>query len=317
MKKAIVLGATGNMGSVLVEELTNRGIHTIAFARTEAKLKNLAKRISNKHLLTCSVGDAFNSESIVTATSGVDIIYHSVNLPYPEWEKKLIPLTSSVLAATKALNAKLVFINNIYSYGRSTTAKVTEEHPRLAHTKKGRIRLQMEQMISHAHLNGTTSFIVRLPDFYGPYAENTMLHFTLQAIATGKKARFIGGLDIPREFIYMPDAAKAVVDVSLHDHAYGQEWNIPGAGVITGREIIRIAEKAVGKQGISVGTIGKGILSLLGIFNRQMKEVVEMLYLTQTPVILSGAKYEREIGAVPATPYEQGITETVKILYGN
>ncbi|MNI93293.1 hypothetical protein D3C73_1512210 [compost metagenome] len=45
-----------------------------------------------------------------------------------------------------------------------------------------------------------------------------------------------------------------------------------------------------------------------------MKEIVEMLYLTKEPVILSGSKYERTVGAIPATPFEQGIAVTVRAI---
>lgn len=45
-----------------------------------------------------------------------------------------------------------------------------------------------------------------------------------------------------------------------------------------------------------------------------MKEVVEMLYLTEEPLTLSGAKYEKWIGPIIATPFEEGITATVKAL---
>ncbi|MNO78607.1 hypothetical protein D3C76_697550 [compost metagenome] len=82
---------------------------------------------------------------------------------------------------------------------------------------------------------------------------------------------------------------------------------------ISGRDIVRIAQAAQGsrKPVISVGKIG---LSLLGTFIPVMKEIVEMLYLTQEPVVLSGGKYERIVGPIPTTPFEQGITETVLAL---
>jgi short-subunit dehydrogenase len=41
MKKAVVLGASGGMGYALVNELTERGIETVAFARTKEKLQKL------------------------------------------------------------------------------------------------------------------------------------------------------------------------------------------------------------------------------------------------------------------------------------
>ncbi len=43
-----------------------------------------------------------------------------------------------------------------------------------------------------------------------------------------------------------------------------------------------------------------------------MKEIVEMLYLTEEPLTLSGEKYRKRIGQIPATGFEQGISETIR-----
>jgi short-subunit dehydrogenase len=48
MKKALVLGASGGMGYALVNELTERGIETVAFARTKEKLQKLYHGKKNK-----------------------------------------------------------------------------------------------------------------------------------------------------------------------------------------------------------------------------------------------------------------------------
>ena len=97
-----------------------------------------------------------------------------------------------------------------------------------------------------------------------------------------------------------------VAELAGKDFAYGQNWNIPGAGLISGREIVRIAQKASGqvKPVIPLKKLG---LSLIGMSVPVMKEVVEMLYLTEEPLTLSGEKYKRFIGPITATPFQEGI----------
>ncbi|MFE3573816.1 hypothetical protein [Lysinibacillus sp. NPDC059133] len=60
-----------------------------------------------------------------------------------------------------------------------------------------------------------------------------------------------------------------------------------------------------------VRTVSKGMIRLIGIFTPSMKEVVEILYLIEEPVILSGEKFEKEIGALPSTSYKVGLEETI------
>jgi nucleoside-diphosphate-sugar epimerase len=314
MEKAIVVGATGGTGASITEELVKRGVQTVAFGRSRRKLEQLSARLGHPDHLVIAVGDAFRPDNIVAASEGADVLFHCANVPYNEMVSKLIPLGESVMEAAERLSLKVVVIDGIYPYGRRQMALATEEHPKQPHTRKGKIRLAYEQLLFNDRWNKAKVLIVRLPDYYGPTAnEASYLGSTLEAIAAGKMAFFIGNMHVPREFVYLPDAAFMIVELAGRDNTFGQNWHIPGAGLISGTEIVRIARQASGntKPVISLGKIG---LSLLGMVVPVMKEVVEMLYLTEEPLVLSGDKYERLIGPVRATAFEEGIADTIRAL---
>ena len=314
LKKAIVVGATGGTGAAIMEELTKRGIQTVAFGRSFEKLEQLRARLGNPKKVTIATGDAFRPNDIIKAAEGADVLFHCANVPYHEMERKLIPLGESVMVAADQLSLKVVAIDGIYPYGRRQMDRVTEDHPKQPHTRKGKTRLAYEEMLFDRRWSRAKVMIVRLPDYYGPSAnEASYLGSTLEAIAAGKMAFFIGNIRVPREFVYLPDAAFMITELAGRDDAYGENWHIPGAGQISGREIVRIAQQASGsaKPVVPLGRVG---LSLLGMGVPVMKEVVEMLYLTEEPLVLSGEKYERLIGPVRATTFEKGITETIRAL---
>ncbi|EPZ44745.1 MULTISPECIES: SDR family NAD(P)-dependent oxidoreductase [Alicyclobacillus] len=316
MKRAIVIGATGGTGAAIVEELVQRGMQVTAFGRSRAKLEQIATQLGNPKHLTIAIGDAFQADDIIQASSEADVMFHCANVPYHEMATRLLPLGEAVMRAADQIGLNVVVVDGIYPYGRRQAEFVTEDHPKEPHTRKGRIRLQFGQMIFSNRWKNARPLIVRLPDYYGPTANQaSYLGGTLNAIAKGKLGFFIGNMRVPREYVYLPDAAKMVVEIARNGQAYGQEWNIPGAGVIPGREIVRIARSVAGstKPVIPLGKIG---LSILGLFVPAMKEVVEMLYLTSEPLRLSGEKYERCIGPVPATRFEEGIAATVLQLKG-
>lgn len=308
MKKALVLGATGGIGQPLVEELVGRGISVVAFARSKDTLHKLYDEYPQVETWT---GDAFQAEDVMAASRGVDTIFHCVSIPYPEWTNKLEQIAHNILEAAKSNGCKVVIIDNIYAYGRRQAARITEKHPKNPHTYKGKLRLKVEQMILDSNKQGNPSLHIHLPDFYGPTGANTMLNVTLQAIASNRFGGFIGDQSIAREYIYLPDAARAIVEIASRDTSYGQNWNVPGAGVISGKEIIRIGNEFT-KKTARIMTITKGMIGLLKLFSSFMKELHEMMYLTEEPLILSGEKYEREIGPLPKTPYHQGIGETIR-----
>lgn len=314
MKKAIVVGATGGTGAVITTELVKRGLPVIAFGRSRQKLEELARELGNPSHLTLAIGDAYRPDDIVTAAKEAEVLFHCANVPYHEMESKLIPLGEAIMEAANRLSLKVVAIDGIYPYGRRQMDRVTEEHPKKPHTKKGKVRLAFEQMIFSSRWKNVSAMIVRLPDYYGPTANQaSYLGGTLEAIAAGKMAFFIGNMKVPREYVYLPDAAIMIVELARQDQAYGQNWNIPGADIISGHEIVRIAQQASGMKK-PVIALGKAGLSLFGLFVPVMKEIVEMLYLTEEPLRLSGDKYKRFIGPIPATKPADGIAETIREL---
>ncbi|MFC6603742.1 SDR family NAD(P)-dependent oxidoreductase [Ectobacillus funiculus] len=303
MKKVLVLGASGGMGYSIVKELCERGIAVIAFARTKEKLEKLFGAEPNVTIIT---GDIFRVEDLQAAARGVEVIFQAANIPYADWEGKLAAFMTNIVHAAKEQSAKLAIVDNIYAYGRSPDKKVDEAALKQPHTKKGKLRLQVETIVKESNV---PALIAHFPDFYGPNAESTILNYTLQSIVQNKKASFVGNQKIAREFI-TPDGAKAIVNLALREEAYGQNWNIPGAGVITGEEMVQTL-RGITKYDKRVSTITKGMIRFLGLFNANMREVVEMLYLTEEPVVLSGEKYERIIGKLPRTSYEEGLRQTI------
>lgn len=305
MKKAIVLGASGGMGYALVSELLSRGIEVTAFARNKEKLERLFRGRSHVKIYQ---GDAFSQHELDDAVKGNEVIFHAINLPYGDWETGLPSLTRNIITTAKVNSAKLAIVDNIYGYGRSPGKKVKETTPKMPHTKKGKIRLEMESLYKESDV---PYIIAHFPDFYGPYVESSLLNFTLEKMVHHKKAQFVGDQSIAREHIFTPDGAKALVELAKNEEAYDQNWNIPASDVITGREIISII-RTLTNANKKVSTITKNMLRFVGLFNKQMREFVEMQYLNEDPVILDGEKYEKHIGALPKTPYEEGIRKTVE-----
>ncbi|GAE94991.1 hypothetical protein JCM21714_4194 [Gracilibacillus boraciitolerans JCM 21714] len=81
MKKALVLGASGGMGQAIVNELVNRKIEVVVFARNKAKLNTLYGDID---LVSIVSGDALNKDDLDKAMTDVDTIFHALNIPYSQ-----------------------------------------------------------------------------------------------------------------------------------------------------------------------------------------------------------------------------------------
>ncbi|KPB06077.1 SDR family NAD(P)-dependent oxidoreductase [Bacillus sp. CHD6a] len=305
MKKAMVIGASGGMGYALVMELVSRGVDVVALARGREKLEEL---FAGEEKVTLVAGDAESKEELIFAAKGVDVIFHAMNLPYEEWKDKLLPITQNIIHAAEENGAKLAMVDNIYAYGKSVGNRLTENMEKKPHTKKGKLRKVMGETI---HQSSIPTLICHFPDFYGPNATNTYMHFTLDQLLKKRKGGFVGPSDIEREFIYTKDGAWVMVELASRDVAYGQSWNIPAVSTITGREFEKMVKEQLGNDK-QLSYITKPMFALYALVaGKGMREAVEMQYINAEPTILSGGKLEKFLGKMEGTSYEKGIKETL------
>jgi nucleoside-diphosphate-sugar epimerase len=159
------------------------------------------------------------------------------------------------------------------------------------------------------------TLVLRLPDFYGPHADESMSIRIFRAAVEGKTADWLGSADLPHEFVYMPDVARIVAELLLRDDLDGSAWNYGGPGTITGREFITAVYRAAGAQP-KWRSVGRTMLRIAGVFSPLMRELVEMQYLYETPVILDDRRLMARLGNPEKTSYQQGIEDTVRFLRG-
>ncbi len=203
-------------------------------------------------------------------------------------------------------------VSSVYSYGAPRTERVAESHPREPRARKGKLRKEQEDIALAADgQGGLRSLVLRLPDFYGPYAEIGLADQIFQGALTGKSANWIGPADLPHEFVFTPDAGEVIADLIVRDDVFGDAWNLGGPGTITGRQFITEAYRIAGFRP-KFRTAGPFLLRIGGIFNPLLRELSEMYYLSTTPVILDDTKLQGRLGTLRKTPYEQGIRQTIE-----
>ncbi len=302
--KVLVLGATGGTGQVVVNELLKRHVDVRVFGRNADRLQHLWPNVEFR------VGDVFNVQDIVQAGRDVSLIIQCAAIPYHETVARQVPLGQAVMRAAQQLGARVTFIDGLYAYGVRQSAPMPESAALRPVTRKGRAKADLTKLLFSEQFTDVPVALLRLPDYYGPTARKaSYLGSTLINIAAHKVSAYIGPKRVQREYVYLPDAAVMIVNVALSAAAYGQTWNIPGQR-ITGNNLIKIAKRSANDR-LPVLTMNKLLLRVSGLFNQDMKEIVEMYYLTQKPIYLAGNKYEKSFGKIVKTPFEVGIEQTI------
>jgi nucleoside-diphosphate-sugar epimerase len=311
MEKAAIFGAAGAIGGIVAAELHQRGIPFRVVGRSRPKLEATFGKLLNAEIFDADVGDL---RSASAAARGVDTIIYAVGLPYPSHHLHPALMRTTVDAAVAMQVRRLVLISSVYAYGVPGTARVAESHPRLPETRKGRFRKEQEDIAFEAQKKGLIdSLVVRLPDFYGPGAENSLAHLIFSAALAGKTANWIGQVNTEHEFIFVPDTGPVIVDLAECAECYGEAWNFVGPGAINTLDFITRVYRAAGRAP-KYRSVGRGLLKIMGWFSPLMRELPEMLYLQETPVILDDSKLLAKFPHIHKTSYDEGIEQTLEWL---
>lgn len=308
-QKHLILGLTGGIGRAVANSLSKRGIPIRAMVRDTDKAANYVDGIQNIEIVA---GDVSKPADLKKAFEGIEIVYYCINIPYNLWEEKALRLLKNCVDASIENNAKLVFPGNVYVYGHAKYNPVDEKHPHAAHTKKGQIRMEMEEMLALAQKDSGLNYtIVRMPDFYGPFVINGFSEQLFINAIKGKTLRWIGKLDVDFELIFIEDGGEAMVMAALSNKSNGEVFNIPGISITTSRKFLQEIVNQAGSKS-KFNTINTDIVfKIFGLFNPVVKELVEMLYLKREKLILKGQKFTDTVGPLPAIDYPDGIKNTI------
>jgi hypothetical protein len=87
-------------------------------------------------------------------------------------------------------------------------------------------------------------------------------------------------------------------------------WHLPTARPpLTGREFVALAAREYGVEP-KVTILRPWMLRMAALFDRTVRELIEMLYQYDRAYSFESSKFERRFGFTP-TPYPRGIAETV------
>jgi len=304
----LVIGATGGIGRSVVKALIERGESVSVFIRNKEKAEKYFAEFPNIEIIE---GNAYSSFDIEQACLEKQNVFYCCNIPYPEWKhdaKKLLRI--SLHAAIKS-KAKFIFPGNVYVYGHVKSNPVSENYPWNAHTRKGNIRIEMENLIKERTSERHGKYcIVRFPDFYGPYVVNDFSEKLYLNARKGKKLIWIGNPNTITEYVFVEDAGKALVEAALSNKSDNQEYNFPSNSPCTNKEYLNTVIKVSGKNS-STHFLNSNILFFtLGLFNKTICELKEMLYLKREKLVLDGHKFKSTFGFLSETNLDSGVKKT-------
>jgi nucleoside-diphosphate-sugar epimerase len=301
-KVHVVVGASGGTGSALVRELVRRG--------RQVRAVNRSGRLRAPDGVEVMAGDATDPERMREVCRGAGVVYNAVNVPFPQWRESFPRAVDGVLAGARAADARMVFADDTWMYGR-VSAPMTEDLPYRPISNKGVLRAWLAERVLAAHTAGHARTVIgRAPELYGPAVES-VLGRNLFRPALGKApALWFGDLDQPLGPMFIDDFAHGLADLGEDDAALGRAWHLPTPAPTTGRAFLQLIFAQV-RRPVRVVTVGATATRVLGVALPIGRELAELLYQFRQPHSVDATAYRTVFGAGKVTPYEEGIGRTL------
>ena len=300
----VVLGASGGAGNAIV--------HALHADQRTVRAVNQSGHASVPEGVEVIGADLMTADGAATACEGADVVYMAAQPPYHRWVDEFPPMIENVIGAVEKSQAKLVMVDNLYSYGPEAGVMNEQTHER-ATDKKGLVRRHMTGKLFDAHNEGRIRLTIgRASDYFGPRADNSVLTaLAIEPAAAGKTARWPGALDAPHSIAYLPDIAAAFARLGTDEHADGKTWILPHPDPVTGRRFLELVNEALPTP-VKTGALPVMMLRLASPFHVASRELLGIAYQWTDPFVADDSAFRSAFGPLDPTPTDQAVRHTVE-----
>ena len=315
MKRVLVTGADGFIGSHLTESLLKKGYEVKAFTmynsfNTWGWLDTLPKEELNQIEIFC--GDVRDPNGVREALKGVDGVFHLaalIAIPFSyhspdSYVDTNIKGTLNVLQAARDLGTERIMITSTSEvYGTAQYVPIDEKHPFQGQSPYSATKIGADRLAEsfYRSFNLPVS-IVRPFNTYGPrQSARAVIPTIISQLLSGKEEIQLGSLTPTRDFNYVKDTAAGFIAIAESDKTIGEEINIAT------------------QQEISIGDLANEII-------RQIKPTAKIVCDEQrlrpeksevNRLLGSNEKIKRLTDWKPQYTFEQGIAETIEWIRHN
>ncbi|MCA3750638.1 MAG: NAD-dependent dehydratase, partial [Phenylobacterium sp.] len=210
--------------------------------------------------------------------------------------------------AARRTGARLVYFDNVYSYG-PVEGWMTEDCPIRPTTEKGLARAECARIVMEAvERQGLRACIARSADFYGAYPQFDMIGDWGVQLKRGKPALALYRDDRVHSLTYIPDNGRALAFLGETPEADGEIWHMPtDPEPRTARQTLQLIAEILGARARHI-TLPKPLVQAIALFNPLLREVDKMSYQLERDYRFSSEKITRRFG-LSATPFAQGVRE--------
>lgn len=238
MKKALITGADGFIGSHLTEALLHQGYNVKALAQYNSfNYWGWLEEIKPNKNLEVVTGDIRDPHFCKEITKNVDLIFHLaalIAIPYSyvapsSYVDTNITGTLNICQAAKENgNIRIIHTSTSEVYGTAQYVPIDEKHPKQPQSPYSASKIGADAMaLSFYNAFGLPVTIARPFNTYGPrQSARAIIPTIITQIANGIKEIKLGDLTPTRDFNYVKDTCKGFIMLAENNNTIGKEVNI-------------------------------------------------------------------------------------------
>ncbi|TGL98086.1 SDR family NAD(P)-dependent oxidoreductase [Leptospira barantonii] len=240
MKKILVTGADGFIGSHLTETLVRQGYDVKAFVlynsfNSWGWLDSCGADVKGKFEVFS--GDVRDPNGVRAAMKGCDSVLHLaalIAIPYsyhsPDtYVDTNVKGTLNVVQAAKDLDvSKVIHTSTSEVYGTARFVPITEEHPLQGQSPYSASKIGADQIAMSFYSSfGTPVSVIRPFNTYGPrQSARAVIPTIITQIAKGKEKIKLGAIHPTRDFNFVKDTVSGFIAALKSESSIGQVINL-------------------------------------------------------------------------------------------
>jgi len=315
MKKILITGADGFIGSHLVEQLIKEGKKVKAFIYYNSFgnwgwLDTLPKELLDE--IEIFAGDIRDPNGVRTAMNEVDEVFHLaalIAIPFSyhspdSYVDTNIKGTLNVLQAARDLGTERVLVTSTSEvYGTAQYVPIDEKHPFQGQSPYSATKIGADRLAESFYRSFEMPItIVRPFNTYGPrQSARAVIPTVIIQLLSGMTEIKLGSLTPTRDFNYVKDTVQGFIDIARSDKTIGQEINIAS------------------QQEISIGQLAQELIDQINPAARIICDEQRLRpEKSEVNRLLGSNKLIRELTAwEPKYSLKEGLAETIEFLKEN
>ncbi|MEG0509519.1 MAG: NAD-dependent 4,6-dehydratase LegB [Eubacterium sp.] len=315
MKKILITGADGFIGSHLTETLLDQGYNIKAFVyynsfNTWGWLDTLPKEKLNQ--IEIFTGDIRDPNGVREAMKGVDTVFHLaalIAIPFSyhspdSYVDTNIKGTLNVLQAARDLETSRVLVTSTSEvYGTAQYVPIDEKHPYQGQSPYSATKIGADRLAESFYRSFEMPIsIVRPFNTYGPrQSARAVIPTIISQLLAGQTEIKLGSLTPTRDFNFVKDTANGFIEIAKSNQTIGEEINIAT------------------QHEISIGELAQEIINQI---NPEAKIICEEQRLRPEKsevnrLLGSNEKIKQLTNWEPQYTFKEGIQETIEWMKKN